>query len=178
MRNDLVVACLVLSLTGCGDGGEAYKKQAESLRGDVKSLQTQIAAANSRISQLEQENKVLKETPPVSLAQVRKAVDTGNETAAKAALEALTSRYPGSPEAATGSVLLQKMVKDREAKEQEDRRLAALGMKAIPVKSSFTADDSAVSLQSAQVSRSDLPRGPQAQAGASKRSWSTWGGAT
>lgn len=60
------------------------------------------------------------------LAQVRKAVVVGDETAAKAALALLTSRYPDSPEAATGSGLLQKMVKDREAKEQEERRLAAV----------------------------------------------------
>ncbi|MEB6589337.1 MULTISPECIES: hypothetical protein [Pseudomonas] len=151
MRNGLLVSCVALSLSGCGDGGEVYKKQAESLRADVKSLQAEVSAAKGRIARLEQENAALKETPPVLLAEVRKAVDAGDEPTAKAALGSLTSRYPDSPEAAIGNGLLQKMVKDREAKEQEERRLAALGMKAIPVKASFTADDSAVSLQSAQV---------------------------
>lgn len=151
MRNGFLVSCMALSLTGCGDGGEAYRKQAESLRGDISSLQAQIAAAKTRITQLEQENKTLKETPAVFLAQVRKAVDAEDETTAKAVLASLTSRYADSAEAAIGNGLVQKMVKDREAKEQEERRLAALGMKAIPVKGSFTADDSAVSLQSAQV---------------------------
>lgn len=151
MRKDLIVTCLALSLTGCGDGGETYKKEAEDLRSDVKSLQAEITAAKGRIAQLEQENTTLKETPPVLLAHVRKAYDSGDEAATRAALASLTSRYPDSAEAATGSGFLQKMVKDREAKEQEARRLAALGMKAIPVKGSFTADDSSVSLQSAQI---------------------------
>lgn len=151
LRKDLLVACLGLSLAGCGDGGEVYKKQAESLRSDVKALQAEISAAKDRIAQLEQENTSLKETPPVLLAQVRKAYDSGDEAATRAALASLTTRYPDSDEAATGSGFLQKLVKDREAKEQEARRLAALGMRAIPVKSSFTADESSVSLQSAQI---------------------------
>lgn len=151
MRKDLLIASLALSLSGCGDGGEAYKKQAESLRSDVKSLQAEISAAKDRITQLEQENRTLKETPAVLLAEIRKASDSGDEAATRAALASLTSRYPDSPEASTGSGLLQRMVKDREAKEQEAHRLAALGMKAIPVKGSFAADDSSVSLQSAQI---------------------------
>lgn len=52
LRKDLLVACLVLSLAGCGDGGEVYKKQAESLRSDVKALQAEISAAKDRIAQL------------------------------------------------------------------------------------------------------------------------------
>ncbi|ROQ53792.1 hypothetical protein [Pseudomonas putida] len=151
MKKDLLVTCLALSLTGCGDGGEMFKKEAESLRSDVKSLQAEVTAAKGRIAQLEQENTTLKETPSVLLAQVRKASDSGDEAATQAALASLTSRYPDSAEAKTGSGVLQRMVKDREAKEQEARRLAALGMKAIPVKGSFTADDSSVSIQSAQI---------------------------
>lgn len=151
MKKDLLVTCLALSLAGCGDGGEMYKKEAESLRSDVQSLQAEITSAKNRIAQLEQENTTLKETPPVLLAQVRKASDSGDEAATQAALASLTSRYPDSAEAKTGSAFLQKMVRDREAKEQEARRLATLGMKAIPVKDSFTADDSSVSLQSAQI---------------------------
>lgn len=151
MRNDLVVACLALSLTGCGDGGEMYKKQAESLRSDVESLRADVKAAQSKIAQLEQENTILRETPPLLLAQVRKAIDSGDEAEAKGALASLSSRYADSAEAATGSSLLQKMVKDREAKEQEERRLAALGIKTIPVKGTFEAGDSVVALQSAQI---------------------------
>lgn len=120
MRKDLLVACcLTLTLTGCGDGGERYKKQAESLSADVKSLQAKISAAKARITQLEQENASLKETPGVLLAQVRKAVDAQDESASKAALASLTSHFADSPEASIGSGLLQKMLKDREAKEHE-----------------------------------------------------------
>lgn len=151
MKKDLLATCLAFSLTGCGDSGEMYKKRAEGLHSDVKSLQAEITAAKGRIAQLEQENTTLKETPSVLLTQVRKASDSGDEAATQAALASLTSRYPDSAEAKTGSGFLQRMVKDRETKEQEARRLAALGMKAIPVKGSFIADDSSVSLQSAQI---------------------------
>lgn len=146
-----MVVCLAIFLTGCGDGGEVYKKEAESLRSEIESLRAEITAAQGKISQLEHENKTLKETPHVFLAQVRKAIDGGDEDAAKRALESLTARYADSPEAATGSGLFQKMVEDREAREKEARRLAALGMKAIPVKGTFTGDDSTVTLQSAQI---------------------------
>jgi hypothetical protein len=37
VKKGLVVSCLALSLTGCGDGGERYKKEAESLRAEVTS---------------------------------------------------------------------------------------------------------------------------------------------
>lgn len=151
MRKGLVVFCLALSLTACGDGGEAHKKQAESLRAQVASLEADISAAKGRITQLEKENSILKETPSVLLAQVRKAVNSADEAAAKTALISLTARFADSAEVSTGNGLVLKMVKDRESKEQEARRLAALGMKAIPVKGSFTADDSTVSLQSAQI---------------------------
>lgn len=151
MKKGLAVSCLALSLTGCGDGGERYKKEAESLRAEVTSLQTQVWAANSRISQLQQENTTLKQTPPILLAQLRQAVDIGDEAAAKAGLESLISRYADSAEAAVGNGLVQKMIRDREAKDQEARRLAALGMKAVPIKGSFAADESTISLQSAQM---------------------------
>lgn len=146
-----MMACLAILLAGCGDGGEVYKKEAESLRSDIESLRTEITAAQGKISQLEHENKILKETPHVFLAQVSKAVDGGDEDAAKRALESLTARYADSPEAATGRGLFQKMVEDREAREKEERRLATLGMKAISVKGTFTGDDSTVTLQSAQI---------------------------
>lgn len=151
MRKDLLFSCLALSLTGCGDGGEVYKKEAEGLRSDVESLQAEITAAKGKIAKLEQENTALKETPTVLLAQVRRASDSEDEAATRVALASLTSRYPDSAEAETGSSFLQEMVKDREAKEKEAHQLAALGMKAIPVKASFEADDSSVSLQSAQI---------------------------
>lgn len=151
MKRGLMVACCILALTGCGDGEEIYKKKAESLRSEVESLRGEVSGAKYRIVELEQENKILKETPPIFLAKVKTAIANGDEAAATNALAALTSRFADSTEAAAGTSFLQKMVRDREAKEQEERRLAALGMKAIPVKGTFTADDTAVTLQSAQI---------------------------
>lgn len=151
MRRVLMVACFCWALAGCGDGGDVYKKQTVSLRSEVESLRGEVLAAQSRIAQLERENKALKESPSKLLAEVRKAVEAGNEVAASGALATLTSRFADSSEATAGASLLQKMAKDREAKEQEERRLAALGMKAIPARGSFTAGDSAVILQSAQI---------------------------
>lgn len=146
-----MAACLAISLTGCGDGGEMYKKETESLRSDMESLRAEISAAQGKISQLEHENKTLKETPHVFLAQIRKAIDGGDEEVAKKALESLTERYADSSEAATGNSLFQKMVEDREVKKKEERRIADLGMKAILVKGTFSGSDSTVNLQSAQV---------------------------
>jgi hypothetical protein len=147
----LILACCAVPLAGCGNDAEKYKQQAASLHSAVEALQREVAASQSKITRLEEENKLLKETSSVLLAQVKKAADSGDEAALKNSLALLTSRYPDSPEAAAGTGLLQNMVKDREAMEQEERRLAALGMKAIPVKTTFTADDSAVALQSAQI---------------------------
>ncbi|WP_455922661.1 hypothetical protein [Pseudomonas putida] len=151
MKKEFWGACLALSLAGCGDNEEAYKKQVEELRGDNQSLQAEVAAARSKITQLEQENLALKETPALMLQEVRRAVDSSDEGAARKALASLTSRYASSPETALGTSFLQRMVRDREAKESEKLRLAALGMKAISVKTTFAANDSAVSLQSGQL---------------------------
>lgn len=151
MRCFLMMSCLAVFLTACGDGGEMYKREAESLRSDIESLRAEITAAQGKIAELEQENRTLKETPHVFLTQVRKAVDDGDEDAAKKALESLTSRYADSSEAEIGRIIFQKMVDAREAREKEERRLAALGIKAVPVKVTFTGDDSTVTLQSAQI---------------------------
>ncbi len=146
-----MMACCAIFLSGCEDDAEKYKEQAASLHSAVETLEKEVAAAQSKIDQLEQENKLLKETPPILLAQVRRGIDSGDEASAKNAMTSLTSRYPDTPEAAAGTDLLQKMAKGLEAKQQEERRVAALGMKAIPVKATFIADDSAVALQSAQI---------------------------
>ncbi|CAI8800654.1 Lipoprotein [Pseudomonas sp. IT-P74] len=149
----LIVAGItgVVLLSGCGDGGEKYRKEAAELRSGIEDLRTQLSLASNRVKELESENLRLKQTPHLLFANVREALDRKNETEVGAAVNALKSKYPDSPETAQASKLLNNMISERQAKEKETEKLAALGFKGIPVQNTFTGTSSAINLLSAKL---------------------------
>lgn len=150
MRSVWIAALMAVALTGCVDE-EKYKREVSALKGDMGSLRTELASAQAKISKLEAENAELKITPAVLLSSLRTSIDGKNEQQAQQALSALTTKYPDSPEAATGKKLLAALISEREAREKEAARIAALGLKAIPVKPTFAGNSSSVVVQSAQI---------------------------
>lgn len=151
MKHLALAGAAVVLLSGCGDGGEQYQKEAEGLRSEVQQLHSRLVASESRIKALESENAVLKESPHVLLAAVREFVDKKQETEARSAVDAMARRYPDAIETATARKLFSAMVSEREAKEKEAARLVALGFKGLPVKAAFTGESSSVNLSSAKI---------------------------
>lgn len=150
-RQMLIGVATAALLSGCGDGGEQYKREADTLRTEISGLRSELSKATEHLKQLESENFELKQTPQVLLAKVRALIGAKDEAAAKLAQDDLTARHPGSPEDLVGRGLYSDMIKAREASEKELARLASLGFKAIPIKSVFEGSSSTVDLKSAQI---------------------------
>lgn len=147
----LIVMATVVLLSGCGDGGEQFKKDADKLRSENIGLRADLDVANGKLKLLESENFTLKQTPLVMLGSVRELIVANDENKAQEALDQLIARHPDSSEVVTGRKLLADAVKERESREKEKARIASLGFKAIPVKNSFAGNSSTVNLQSAQL---------------------------
>ncbi|VVO17129.1 hypothetical protein [Pseudomonas fluorescens] len=138
-------------LSGCGDGGEKYRKDAAQLRSGIEQLRSQLSLANNRVKELESENLQLKQSPHLLLVNVREAIAHKNESDVSAAVDALRNKYPDSPESALATKLLNNLVSERETKEKELARLAASGFKGIPVKNTFIGTSTSVNLLSAKL---------------------------
>lgn len=152
MKRQMLIGVVTAALlSGCGDGGEQYKREADTLRTEIGGLRSELSKATEQLKQLESENFELKQTPQVLLAKVRALTEAKDEANAKLAQDELTVRHPGSPEILVGRGLYSDMIKAREAKEKESARLASLGFKAIPIKNVFAGNSTTVDLKSAQI---------------------------
>lgn len=152
MKHPMLVGVVAAAfLSGCGDGGEQYKREAETLRSEAVGLRSELEKANDKLKLLESENAELKQTPQILLLSIRELINNNEEGQAKLAVDKLLSRYPDSSEALAGQKLYSDLLKERTAKEREKERLASLGFKAVQAKSSFAGDSSSVNIQSAQI---------------------------
>ncbi|HSH91223.1 MAG TPA: hypothetical protein VK996_14645 [Ramlibacter sp.] len=107
----------------------------------------------TEIARLSAENAQLRATPAAMAAEVEVAVKAKDAQAAQAALKRLMDRYPASPEVNPSIQRVSSMVAQLRAEQDEARRIAALGFKAIKVKPSFTHNDTTLTVGSAAVGK-------------------------
>lgn len=138
----------IITFTSCSisDSPETPSKAcAPDLSEENKLLRAEIAA-------LKAENEELKVSAPLLLAAINTEVNAGNLEKSEAALKRLVDKYPNTKESNAGKKLVDRLVAKRLANEKEAKRVAALGLKALKIASTFTYGDTTIELNNANIS--------------------------
>lgn len=113
----------------------------------------EVAKLRAEIARLREENAQLRLQPALLAAEVDGAIRAANEEKAAAAFRQLSDTFPVAAETAEMRKRLEAFLAQRRAQEEEERKIAALGFKALPVTPSVTHDDMVLSLTSLAVAR-------------------------
>jgi hypothetical protein len=123
-----------------------------SLRNDA-AADPEVAALRAEVARLKEENEQLRLSPAVLAAEVDNAIRTSNEEKAAAAFKQLSDTFPVAAETAQMRNRLEAFLAQRRAQEEEDKRIAALGFKALPVTPSVSHDDMVLTVTSINLQR-------------------------
>lgn len=125
-----------------------------SAQGEPESPQArEIAALRAEVERLRRENADLRISPTNLAAEVDSAIRAGNEEKAAAAFKQLADTFPVAAETSEMRKRLETFLAQRRAQEDEEKRIAALGFKALPVNPSVSWGDTALTVTSLSVVR-------------------------
>jgi hypothetical protein len=113
----------------------------------------EIAALRAEVEKLRRENADLRLSPTTLAAEVDGAIRGGNEEKAAAAFKQLADTFPVAAETSEMRKRLEAFLAQRRAQDEEDKRIAALGFKGLPVNASVSHDDTALTLTSVAVAK-------------------------
>lgn len=113
----------------------------------------QIAVLKAEVERLRKENADLRISPTALAAEVDNAIRTTNEEKAAAAFKQLADTFPVAAETSEMRKRLEAFLTQRRAQEEEEKRLAALGFKGLPVNPSVSHEDTVLTLSSLAVVR-------------------------
>jgi hypothetical protein len=114
---------------------------------------TELAALRAEVQRLRKENADLRISPGALANEVENAIRSVNEEKAVAAFKQLNDTFPVAAETGEMHKRLEAFLTQRRAQDEEDKRIAALGFKAVPVSSSFARGDTALTLTSLGMTR-------------------------
>ena len=113
----------------------------------------ELEVLRAEVMRLRAENAQLRISPAVLAAEVDAAVKAQDAEKAKAALKRLVDRYPLSAEAALAGRQVDMLVARQRAAEEEAKRVAALGFKALRTSPYFSYGDTSMGLTATGVVR-------------------------
>lgn len=154
MKSVVAGVGLVL-LAGCSDGKiqDLERSVSEltvsvtSLTAENAKLKGQLAGAVKSKEALEKQVAELSLTAPMLLKQATGAAASDDMAGARDALDSLASRFPGTAEHKAAVIVLEGLNKKEKEKQEEAKRLAAMGFKALKP-GAFQTDSVKVSLGS------------------------------
>lgn len=133
----MTLAACKPALQGSADGDEAKE----------------VTALRAEVARLRRENDDLRLSPTTLAAEVDEAIRTANEEKAVAAFKQLSDTFPVAAETGEMHKRLEAFLAQRRALEEEDKRIAALGFKALPVSPAVSHDDTALTLTSVAITK-------------------------
>lgn len=113
----------------------------------------ELVALRAEVERLRKENADLRISPHALAAEVEAAIRAGSDDKAVAAYKQLSDTFPVAAETQEVRRRLEAFQAQRRVQDEESRRIAALGFKALPVTPSFTHEDTAVTLTSSAITR-------------------------
>lgn len=113
----------------------------------------EIEALRAEVARLKTENARLRLTPAALAAEVEDAVRAGDSRKADDALKRLASSFPHSAELGPATRRVEGLVAKLQAAEEQRKRVAALGFKALKVSPTFVHDGTALSVASTSLGR-------------------------
>ncbi|MBE7940749.1 hypothetical protein [Ramlibacter sp.] len=135
----LLAAALLCA--GCGPSNTA---SAADEPGELQKLRLEVA-------HLREENAQLRLSPGLLGREVDEALRAGDAQRVHASLRTLSQNFPVSPETETMTQRVAAFDKARDAQAEAERRLAAQGLKALPVAGTLNAGDTTLALSSAAL---------------------------
>ena len=112
-----------------------------------------IVALRAEVERLRKENADLRISPSNLALEVEQAMRASNEEKAVATYKQLADTFPVAPETMEMKKRLQAFLTQRRTAEEDDKRIAALGFKGLPVNPNFAEGDVALSLGSVAVNK-------------------------
>jgi hypothetical protein len=112
-----------------------------------------VEALRAEVARLQAENARLRLTPSALAAEVRAAVEAHDGRQAEAALQSLKDTFPYSAELGPASRQVAALLTTLRAADEESRRLAALGFKALKARPVFSYQDTELRVLDTSVSR-------------------------
>lgn len=145
-------------LAGCSDGQvQKLEESVSELSGSVKSLTEENAKLKSQLTgaikskeALEEQVAKLSLTAPMLLKQATEAAASGDMSAAQNAVSTLATRFPGTQEHQAAGLALEGLNKREREKQEEAKRLAAMGFKALKI-DTFQTDAVKVAMSSSRT---------------------------
>ncbi len=113
----------------------------------------ELEALRAEVARLKAENARLRLTPSALLFEVNAAVRTRDVAKAEAGLKQLTEHFPHSPEVAPARKQVQVLLASVQAADEEAKRVAALGFRALKVNPNFTHEGTTLNVTGAGLTR-------------------------
>lgn len=113
----------------------------------------ELEALRAEVARLTAENARLRVTPSVLAGDVEAAVQSGNAPKAEAALKRLAERFPQSAELGPAQRRVAGLLARLRLAEEEKKRFAALGFKALKVNPTFVHEGTTLNLGGAGITR-------------------------
>jgi hypothetical protein len=112
-----------------------------------------LVALRAEVERLRKENAELRVSPYNLAIEVEGAMRSANEEKAVATFQQLADTFPVAPETVEMKKRLQAFLTQRRSAEEEEKRIAALGFKGLPVNPNFANQEAALSLASLALNR-------------------------
>lgn len=113
----------------------------------------ELSALRTEVARLRKENADLRLSPTTLAAEVDAAMRAGNEDKATAAFKQLADTFPVSAETAEMHRRMEAFTAKKRVEDEEAKRIAALGFKALPVRATLAQDDTELTLTGAGFTR-------------------------
>lgn len=113
----------------------------------------ELVALRAEVERLRRENADLRLSPYALAVEVDGAIKAGNEEKAAAAYKQLADTFPISAETAEMKKRLEAFLAQRRAQDEEDKRVAALGFRALPVAGTFATPELSMTVGAVEVVR-------------------------
>lgn len=142
-RAPAVAVMAVLSLAACKP----------STKAGVASDSSEVAQLRAEVARLRKENEQLRLSPAVLAAEVDGAIRAVNEEKAVSAFKQLSDNFPVAAETIDMRKRLETFLVQRRAQEEDEKRIAATGLKALPVTAAIVHADTQLTLTSLNVAK-------------------------
>ncbi|HTH78355.1 MAG TPA: hypothetical protein VL593_05195 [Ramlibacter sp.] len=151
MSRPVFRACSALGAVGLAVFALAACKP--SMQGASNPGPDEVTRLRAEIARLREENAQLRLSPALLAAEVDGAIRSSNEEKAVAAFKQLSDTFPVASETTEMHKRLEAFLVQRRTQEEEEKKIAALGFKALPITPSVTHDDMVLSLTSLTLAK-------------------------
>lgn len=147
--------CLSMGMAaGCDPSEKAQTRTPPAAAPSASVAATdEVESLRAQVMRLSAENALLRLSPSVLMADVDAAVQASDADRANAALKNLADKFPHSVEAGAARRRVEALLARQRVAQEEARRVAALGFKALKVRPLFASGDISVAVADAGISK-------------------------